>query len=267
MSEQEPIAGELETAKLADGREIVAPSAEQAVMLWHAVKGDEYYLEGIRGLSTGDVVLDVGGNIGLTAMVYADLVPGIRIISAEPAPSCFAALRRNLERYVPDAVAVNAAVGKAPGTMELTYYPESPANSTLYADVEDNINISKAYMRTTGMREEFIELHHDSIAATFEKGIVSTVDVVTVGELAERHGVDEVALLKIDVERAELDVLEGVPEQLWPKVRRVVTEVHDVEGRLAHVRTLLRDKGFTVKDGQEDLMAGTNVHMLIATRD
>ncbi|MER6775167.1 FkbM family methyltransferase [Streptomyces bacillaris] len=267
MSEQQSVTDQLETAKLADGREVVAPSAEQAAMLWHAVKEDEYYLEGVRGLSAGDVVLDIGGNIGLTALVYADLVPGIRVISAEPAPACFEALRRNIERHVPGGVAVRAAVGKAPGTMELTYYPESPANSTLYADVADNISISKAYMRTTGMRDEFIELHHDSIAATFEQGVVSTVDVVTVGDLVEQYEVAEVALLKIDVERAELDVLQGVPDHLWTRIRRVVAEVHDIEGRLDQVRKMLTAKGFTVRSGQEDLMAGTNVHMLTATRD
>ncbi|WP_405816056.1 FkbM family methyltransferase [Streptomyces sp. NBC_01390] len=150
---------------------------------------------------------------------------------------------------------------------ELTYYPESPVNSTLYADIEETIGNHKAYMRTTGMREEFIQLHHESLVSTFEKVVVTPVDVVTVGELAERHGVEEIALLKIDVERAETDVLDGVPRSLWPRIRRVCVEVHDNDGRLEQVKQLLTAKGLRVRVGQEEVLAGTAVHMVLATRD
>jgi hypothetical protein len=37
-------------------------------------------------------------------------------------------------------------------------------------------------------------------------------------------------LLKVDVERAELDVLRGVREEHWPLVRQVAMEVHDGGG-------------------------------------
>ena len=54
------------------------------------------------------------------------------------------------------------------------------------------------------------------------------------------HGLTTVSLLKIDVERAELDVLEGIAEQDWPRIQQVSAEVHDWKGRKAQVERLLR---------------------------
>ena len=42
-------------------------------------------------------------------------------------------------------------------------------------------------------------------------------------------------LLKIDVERAEKEVLQGILPSDWPKIRQVAMEVHDVDGGLQTV--------------------------------
>lgn len=54
------------------------------------------------------------------------------------------------------------------------------------------------------------------------------------------QGLERVDLLKVDVERAELDVLRGVRREDWLRIRQVVLEVHDVDGRLAAVQELLQ---------------------------
>src|SRR5690349_18020911 len=65
------------------------------------------------------VVLDVGANIGLSALALAPLVPRGRIIAAEPSPRTVAALRRTLAlngletRVAVEAVALGASPGEA----------------------------------------------------------------------------------------------------------------------------------------------------------
>jgi len=54
--------------------------------------------------------------------------------------------------------------------------------------------------------------------------------LVTVSDVIDAHGLSDVGLLKVDVERAELDVLRGVREEHWPLVRQVAMEVHDGGG-------------------------------------
>jgi hypothetical protein len=51
-------------------------------------------------------------------------------------------------------------------------------------------------------------------------------------------------LLKVDVEGAELIVLEGVSDAVWARIRQVVVEVHDVDNRLEVIKRMLAAKGF-----------------------
>jgi phthiocerol/phenolphthiocerol synthesis type-I polyketide synthase E len=41
------------------------------------------------------------------------------------------------------------------------------------------------------------------------------------------HGVDSVDLVKVDVEGSEMEVLEGIADEDWPRLRQPVIEVHD----------------------------------------
>src|SRR5262249_25889122 len=192
-------------------------------------------------------------------------VPGLRIIAVEPAPATAECLRRNLARYSPGAETVQAAVGAAPGRMTFTYYPKSPANSTLYADFDDTVRCGRRCMRNMGMPEEYLKVHDETLADTFGVFTESIVDVVTVDQLIARYQLNKVALLKIDVERAELDVLRGISEANWPRIGRVVAEVHDQDGRLDEVVRLLATHGLAPSAEQDPRCAGTNLHRVTAT--
>lgn len=74
-----------------------------------------------------------------------------------------------------------------------------------------------------------------------------TRPIVTVSDVIDAHGLDAVSMLKIDVERAELDVLTGVSDAHWPRIHRVNLECHDTSGSLDRVLDLLRHRaGFDV---------------------
>jgi hypothetical protein len=57
--------------------------------------------------------------------------------------------------------------------------------------------------------------------------------------------VECIHLLKVNVEGSELDVLAGVTDELWARVRSVVVETQAFEGRVEHITRLLASKGFT----------------------
>ena len=79
---------------------------------------------------------------------------------------------------------------------------------------------------------------------------------------------DRVDLLKIDAEGAELRVLRGVSAGDWPKIDQVVVEVHDLDGRLAEVRSLLQAAGFRrLVVAREPGFEGTRLVNLFAARD
>lgn len=255
--------GDASEVALPDARKVLSPDPHQAATLWEDITDNELYRKGVSGLAAGDVVFDVGANIGLAALFFTGLVPGLRVFAFEPAEDCFSCLRENVARHGPGITPVQAALGAEPGVRDLTYYPRSPAQSSFYPDAEEDRRNTSVYLANAGFDEELAR----AFLPAMHQGRSYPVRVTTVSAALDEHGVEEIALLKIDVERAEQDVLDGVGEAAWPRVRRVVAEIHDTDGRLASVAEQLTGRGFHVETGQEALLAGTNVHMLYAARD
>ncbi|KPI84425.1 31-O-demethyl-FK506 methyltransferase [Leptomonas seymouri] len=62
-----------------------------------------------------------------------------------------------------------------------------------------------------------------------------------------------IALMKVDVEGAEWEVLRGITDAEWQRVEQIVVEVHDVEDRVCGVEKLLQHQGFkSIRTTQED---------------
>ncbi len=88
----------------------------------------------------------------------------------------------------------------------------------------------------------------------------------TVSEVMREQGIERIDLLKVDVEKSELDVLRGVEEQDWRKIRQVVVEAQDGDGRLARILELLESQGFEVVVEQDALLKNTAIYNVYATR-
>jgi hypothetical protein len=94
--------------------------------------------------------------------------------------------------------------------------------------------------------------------------VVLSVDTLTIDDLlSQREG--DVGLLKVDVERAEFDVLAGA-QRSWSRIRHVVVEVQDVNGALSAVATLLSERGFNVSVAELAQLRGTGMFELSGSR-
>lgn len=249
--------------ELPEGPAVWCVNGPAAVAMWREMLPPGCYDRAARRLRPGDTLLDIGANVGLMSVLCARTAPGLRIVAAEPAPALHTCLRRNLAEHADgDWHTECAAVSDRPGSLRFTYYPEAPGNSGLYADRAADDDITRAFLHNSGIGPEdageLLEGLHD--------GVEFTVPAVTASTLVERHGLDRVDLLKVDVERAELDVLRGLDAAHWPRVRAVVAEVHDEDGRLDAVRRLLHGHGFDVRVTQDPLLAGTALYDLEAER-
>ncbi|GAA2638051.1 FkbM family methyltransferase [Dactylosporangium fulvum] len=247
---------------LADGR-IISCTNPQDTMVWPSMWEGSPYDDGLAGLGAGDVVIDVGAHIGLTALYFTDRVPGLRVLSFEPARRTYACLADNAARLMPGVRAFDVALGAQPGRAELTFLPNHTMMATLVADDADDERNMAAVLDNFGVddtaREEFWRGFRDGVERY-------PVQVTTLGDVLDEQDVEEVALLKVDVERAELPVLRGVRPDQWARFRHVVAEVHDVDGNLAAVVDLLSRQGFSTKVFQEDVFVGGSVHIVSARR-
>ena len=165
-------------------------------------------LQGIVSmLRSGDVVIDCGANMGAVTGPLA--ATGAEVHAYEPDPYAFGKLRAAVGA-LPNVTLHNAAVGVEDGTVHLMRarnFEENPKGASVRSTV------------VPGGRQ-ISEAAGDSIP-------VPLVDLPRViRDLAARHG--EVAFLKLDIEGAELALLERMLAcDLFALVRLTVAETHE----------------------------------------
>lgn len=93
-----------------------------------------------------------------------------------------------------------------------------------------------------------------------------TCAVTTVSRIIDERGLPDIGLLKVDVERAEMDVLVGIRAEHWGRIRQVAMEVH--ADNLDDVRALLQGTaGFEhIAVQQSSDLKGTSIYNLYARR-
>lgn len=134
-------------------------------------------------LRPGNTFVDVGANIGYFSLLASGNFPRGRIISLEPVSKSFEALKANIAlNKINNIEAFNIAAGKTEET------------STIYLAGDDN----------TGMSS----LHQPENYS----GQTEMVKVTRLDQLAVDLKLEQIDVIKIDVEGYELAVLEGMKE-------------------------------------------------------
>ena len=96
--------------------------------------------------------------------------------------------------------------------------------------------------------------------------------VRTVSQIIRQHALDRLDLRKVDVEAAELDVLQGIERQHWPRIRQLAVQIAPAHRPgLPALTERLHEAGFThVTDdsipGGVATAAGALPSMLYAVR-
>jgi FkbM family methyltransferase len=166
------------------------------------------------------------------------------------------AVRANAKIHNADIRVVNCALGKTAGTAGFTYYPHNTVMSTLFADTAEDHGTLHGFLMTKAPGEK-AELMNRLVTSRLAPDHRECA-VITLNQLVDDEGLECIDLLKIDVEKAELDVLAGISDETWIKVRQVVIEVHDIAGRVADILGMLQRRGFTTAHDRDPRLADTS---------
>lgn len=193
-------------------------------------------------LPAASTIFDVGANIGLFC-IWAHQVHRPRAIHAfEASPVTFAYLQDNIARYVEPGTthvrAINKAVARAAGkTLTLHQSPLVSGISTLLDQAQ------VPWVKSLSDSHEIIK---------------HQVPTTTLSEEIRLQDIQSIDLLKIDVEGYYMEVLGGLDDAGFARVRNAVIEIEyaDVTGAGPdEVDRLFRAKGFKTDPREQTLYA------------
>ncbi|MEV7166430.1 FkbM family methyltransferase [Streptomyces microflavus] len=215
-------------------------------------------------------VIDAGANIGMFSLSVAQRAA--RVLAFEPCPPTYQLCAANLQLNAGGTVQlVEAALGSGTRTAEITWYPGATGLSTLHPDPDAEAATLHAIARReieTGSMED-AEAWREQATDIIERklrGQLFPCRVLRLSDVLDTAGVTDVDLLKIDVQKAEADVLSGIDERHWPRIHQIVAEVHDIDGRLADLVRQLHTRGFHTITEADPMSQGAGLHYLYARR-
>jgi FkbM family methyltransferase len=190
-------------------------------------------------IKPGQVVFDVGANIGFLTILCSRLVGAAGVVYAfEPMPDNAKVLRHNLMlNGLENVIVVEKAVSSETGTAELFVSPWSAAHS---------LNVAGASKQNNRGPEA-------------QKPIV--VDTITLDDFLAGEGVRAPDLVKLDVEGAEVLALEGMRGTMESARPLLLCELH---GTRTEYEAFTDSVGYTttVLDAESPKFNPVNAHMI-----
>ena len=260
---------------LPDGTEIYCLKSAEAVVLDDHIKG--YFNHGIS-IKKGDVIFDIGANIGVFGLRASQEFKDLEIHCFEPVPQIFEVLTENVKLSLNSNFhAYQMGLGSKSDNISFTYFPNSPALSTSNPELweKDPKAFQKAVRGSIKNSPEsfwwsfLIPGFIIPLIAWYLKKGSKTIKckVSTLSEIIKSEKINTIDLLKMDCEGHEWEVIKGIKDQDWNKIKSIVMEVHNIDNRAQKVESILKDKGFNkITLEKEKALENTNLVNIYALR-
>lgn len=163
-----------------------------------------------------ETIVDLGANIGLSALFFIKKYPDARIVAVEPDAVNFEIMKKNLNRFSKSIVFLQAAIWPTDGEVSL---------------VEEDIDHSS--LGAWGYRTEVLNEN-----AKF------AVKAMSIPTIMQQYDMDFIDILKVDIEGAEYELFEKGYESWIDQVGMIVIETHDrfKPNSEAMVRNAIKDR-------------------------
>ncbi len=142
---------------------------------------------------TPKVIVDLGANIGLTTVFFKNRYPNCKIICVEPEESNFNLLKENTKNY-----------------KNIKLYKAGVWNKSTNLIIED-----KGYG------------HYGYTVKESNKKTENSILSIGVNEIIKENNLEQIDILKIDIEGAEKELFEENYSSWLPKVKVIIIEFHD----------------------------------------
>ncbi len=264
--------GESDRYTLPNHLEIAHLNQYETEYLYQEIFGDRVYLRHGIVFNEDDCIIDVGANIGLFTLFAQQQCPQGTIYAFEPAPHAFEKLEINAKLYCQNVHLFNCGLGAENKQETFTFYPRSSVFSSFAADTEQDEKAIRSVIlnilrRDDTLDEETLEVLADEFLKDRLDRHIYQAQLRSLSEIIEEYQIERIDLLKLDAEKSELAIIQGIKEHHWALIKQIVIEVHDQEGStIAAVMDLLTAKGFEFAIDQESLLQGSGLYNIYAIR-
>ncbi|MDQ1354318.1 MAG: FkbM family methyltransferase, partial [Acidobacteriota bacterium] len=258
-----------ESYQLPNGLSIFHLNLYETDFVYHEIFEEQVYLKQGITLRPGDCVFDIGANIGLFSLYILEREPGARVYAFEPAPELHELLRLNTAPYGDRVKTFPNGIADENRRATFTFYPQYSILSGFAADPREDEKLLRAGIaapdRSAG---EFENEILDKLAAEKLKGEKKyTCELKTISRVIAEEKIQAIDLLKIDAERSELKILQGIDSQDWSKIKQIVMEIHDLQGLvLEEIKNLLDERGYALEIREESHFDKTGIVNLYARK-
>ena len=270
----------MKTLILPNGEEIYYIDKLSALDIYEEIFIENDYLQFGINVNDDDVIFDVGANIGLFSRFIVTQAKDLRIFAFEPVSIIYKVLEANLRNIPANVKTFNIGLAENNRKTQIHYYPKVSADSAI-RPFDWDLKINQFIQN---YNEIFVELMPIArivpkflrkfvVKAWLKKYYKSELIDCTLHTLSDimlENNIEHIDLLKIDAENYEQNVLEGINEDDWNKIRQISMEVHthikDGENLLNEIVEMLKEKSFQVNVDFDSRFGMMGVFMLYAKK-
>lgn len=201
---------------------------------------DEIYLRGVYdealvGISSGDVVVDLGANAGYFSLAAFMKSKEISLVAVEPLPANHFSFKENMSiNGIKDYDLIEKAVlTNDSGFLELHY------------EADDQVSVSA------------------SMVVKKQAKMSLKVPALSFDELMQAQSLSHIDLLKIDCEGAEYNILFNTKPDTFKAIKKIVIEAHqwvpEEEGTIPQMIKFLEDQGYRTQLFHKDILIADRV--------
>jgi FkbM family methyltransferase len=270
----------MKTLTLPNGEIIYYIDKLSALDIYEEIYVENDYLKFGITVKNEDVIFDVGANIGLFSRFVSQQARNLTILAFEPVPIIYKVLEANLKDLQAKVKTYNIGLAESSQKTKIHYYPKVSADSAITPfDWELKVNqfvqnyneIVVDMMPIAKLVPKFLRKY--VVKAGLKRMYKSEMLDCTLRSLSDiisENGIKQIDLLKIDAENYEWEVLQGINEGDWNKVRQISMEVHTHikggENLLDNIKKLLEEKDFSFEVDMEGRFAFGGVYMIYAKK-
>ena len=151
----------------------------------------EYERPGFE-IKNDDIIIDIGGHIGLFALFSSQFCKSGKIYCFEPIKENFDMLKSNIElNHIANIFATNIAVSKDNGRVTI-YLNEDEAGHSMYVTGTKSVQVDSTSLQT----------------------------------IFDLHNIDSCDFLKVDCEGEEYSIMDSLPYPYYDKIKKMCIEYH-----------------------------------------